>query len=302
MASIKYKKTPSPSAAGPRRAYATKGGIKSGNKQGNYGRTWWGDRWLKVFEPSAVEARLSQGRSYAKDGQVLTLDVESGIIKGTVQGNELKPFEVTIEVQKISEGFWEEAEEQLRDNSKVCAALLAGKLPEDIDSIFGDYPVSLFPNRLKHIKSSCTCGDWANPCRHTAAVYYVMAEQIDRDPFILFAIRGRSRLEVINVININDEDDSEAPSSEAFNEALPTSTKDFWHNFEDEQEVTPSGVTSAQLPTDALIVARLGPFPFWRGEAPIFEEVRLLYRSASHKAWELLLPEDREPNHDDDVE
>ena len=102
MAAIKYKKPASSSSTGTRRAYSTKGGIKSGTRQGNFGRTWWGERWLKVFEPSAVEARLAQGRSYAKEGQVLSVDIESGLIKGTVQGNELKPFDVTIEIKKIS--------------------------------------------------------------------------------------------------------------------------------------------------------------------------------------------------------
>ena len=291
MAAFKRTKTPSSSSAGSRRAYSTRGGIKSGNRQGTFGRTWWGQRWLKVFEPSAVESRLSSGRSFAREGQVLTVDIEPGLITGTVQGNELRPFDVRIEIKKVMEYIWEDAETAIAENSKLAATILSGKLPENIDSIFGSPKVSLFPNRLKDIKSSCTCSDWANPCKHSAAVYYVLSEQIDRDPFILFTLRGRTRSEIQNIIN-NDADGQIEEQAPAPGEPLPDSPEAFWGKTAHDENPRDSS-NLWHLSSDALIVARLGPFPFWRGENPLYEEVKLLYRSASHKAWELLLPEDQ---------
>lgn len=71
--------------------------------------------------------------------------------------------------------------------------LLAGEMPVDIEAIFQHVGLSLFPQTPRDIGFTCSCPDWGNPCKHAAAVYYLIAEQLDVDPFVLFHLRGRHR-------------------------------------------------------------------------------------------------------------
>jgi uncharacterized Zn finger protein len=78
-----------------------------------------------------------------------------------------------------------------------AARLLAGEMPREIDEVFRARRASLFPERPKDLKAACTCPDWANPCKHVAAVHYVLGDTFDRDPFLLFELRGRPRTAVL---------------------------------------------------------------------------------------------------------
>jgi uncharacterized Zn finger protein len=66
-------------------------------------------------------------------------------------------------------------------------------MPHDIDEAFAAAGVSLFPGDARELVSSCSCPDWSNPCKHVAAVYYLLAEAFDDDPFLIFAWRGRGK-------------------------------------------------------------------------------------------------------------
>ncbi|MGH8909765.1 MAG: SWIM zinc finger family protein, partial [Egibacteraceae bacterium] len=71
-------------------------------------------------------------------------------------------------------------------------ALLDGQMPEDVDEVLGACGVSLFP-RSAELTTSCSCPDWANPCKHVAAVHYVLAQTFDADPFLLPRLRDRDQ-------------------------------------------------------------------------------------------------------------
>ena len=77
------------------------------------------------------------------------------------------------------------------------AQLLAGEMPRDIEELFAACKVALFPRRTRELTARCTCPDWENPCKHIAAVYYLLAERFDDDPFLIFAWRGRSQDELL---------------------------------------------------------------------------------------------------------
>ena len=79
------------------------------------------------------------------------------------------------------------------DKPGYAARLLAGELPHEIEDVFAEAGAALFPERGSHLITSCTCPDWATPCKHAAAVCYLMAEAFDDDPFLLLAFRGRER-------------------------------------------------------------------------------------------------------------
>src|SRR6059036_1628093 len=86
-------------------------------------------------------------------------------------------------------------------NQAVFAAeLLAGEMPKEIDQAFRASGRSLFPAKVKDLQTACSCPDWANPCKHVAATHFVLGEAFDRDPFLLFELRGRSKDQVLSAL------------------------------------------------------------------------------------------------------
>src|SRR5205814_1228278 len=82
-----------------------------------------------------------------------------------------------------------------------AAKLMAGEMPQDIEQAFKDNKLSLFPEKLRDLETNCSCPDWSNPCKHIAAAYYLLGEEFDRDPFLLFKLRGLSREELIEALS-----------------------------------------------------------------------------------------------------
>src|SRR5262249_14112922 len=129
----------------------------------------------------------------ARGGQVLSVAIEKGMVKAKVQGSRPKPYDVTIEVATLSESNWAKVLDALGRQALFAAKLLAGEMPQDIEEPFKGVGLSLFPTKLGDLKTDCSCPDWSNPCKHIAAVYYLLGEEFDRDPFLIFALRGLSR-------------------------------------------------------------------------------------------------------------
>src|SRR5262245_45288521 len=172
---------------------AARGGIKAQTKRGQFGESWWAKRWIAVLESFDIGARLSRGRSYARSGQVLSIDVDKGKVKARVQGSRPTPYEVAIQVKELSAGEWAKLVKALSGQALFAAKLLAGEMPQDIEEVFEGAGLSLFPEKRGDLKTSCSCPDMSNPCKHIAAVYYLLGEEFDRDPFLLFKLRGLGR-------------------------------------------------------------------------------------------------------------
>src|SRR6476620_2436450 len=105
------------------RPRAAKGGIKAQSKRGQFGQSWWAKRWIQVLESFDIGARLGRGRSYARKGQVLNIEIEKGTVKANVQGSRPKPYDVKIELKPLAAEDWAKATAAL-----VGQALFAAKL------------------------------------------------------------------------------------------------------------------------------------------------------------------------------
>jgi len=165
---------------------AVKGGIKAQSKRGGFGESWWARCWIGVLESFNIGARLGRGRSYARNGQVLSIEIEKGEVKAKVQGSRSKPYDINIHVKTLSAADWRKLAKALSHQAIFLAKLLAGQMPEDIEKAFKGVGLSLFPEKLRDLKTDCSCPDWSNPCKHIAAVYYLLREEFDRDPFMIF--------------------------------------------------------------------------------------------------------------------
>jgi uncharacterized Zn finger protein len=181
----------------PTRPIEVKDGIKAKSKQGKFVQTWWADRWIKALTALMDSARLSRGRSYARRGQVIDIQVTPGQVSSRVQGSRPKPYKVNIQLQPLSDAQWETVLDALAEQAIFAAQLLNGEMPPNVEEVFQAVKVPLFPARRGDLQTDCSCPDWANPCKHIAAVYYLLGEQFDRDPFLLFELRGRDKEAII---------------------------------------------------------------------------------------------------------
>ncbi|MGC8893851.1 MAG: SNF2-related protein [candidate division WOR-3 bacterium] len=151
-----------------------------------FGRTWWGQAWINALENLGrhYANRLPRGRSYARGGNVLSVRIlEDGLVVASVQGTMRTPYKVRISLRSLSKKETNNLARRVRENPFMLAELLSGKLPDGLGPL-------ILPSREDEFETYCSCPDWANPCKHIAAVLYVLANEIDKDPFILFRLRG----------------------------------------------------------------------------------------------------------------
>lgn len=172
---------------------SVEGGVKARSVRGAIGTSWWSRRFLEVLESLGVGSRLQRGRSYARRGQVLSLEIEAGAVVAGVQGSRARPYRVRIGIAAFGKAEWSAVEEALAGDAWYVATLLAGEMPADIEDVFTAVGLSLFPRSARELSMDCSCPDWEVPCKHLAAVFYLLAEQFDDDPFRILAWRGRER-------------------------------------------------------------------------------------------------------------
>jgi uncharacterized Zn finger protein len=175
------------------RPIPVEGGIRARSKRGSIGEQWWSRRFIDVLESLGMSGRLQRGRRYARAGQVLDLEISSGYVTARVQGSRATPYKVRIQVLPLTTGQWQRVEQALAGQALFRARLLAGEMPAEIEDVFAQCGTPLFPRSARDLDMRCSCPDWEVPCKHLAAVCYVLAEQFDDDPFGMLAWRGRGR-------------------------------------------------------------------------------------------------------------
>jgi len=182
----------------PSRPLPAEGGIKARSKRGSIGEQWWSRRFIDVLESLGMSGRLARGRNYARRGQVLGFEISCGYVTAQVQGSRPRPYRVRIQVTPLTTPQWRKVEQALAGQALFRAKLLAGEMPREIEEVFADCGTPLFPRWARDMEMSCSCPDWGVPCKHLAAVCYVLAEAFDLDPFGILAWRGRGREDLLS--------------------------------------------------------------------------------------------------------
>jgi uncharacterized Zn finger protein len=260
------------------------GGIKG---QGKGGSSWWAKRWIAVLEGFDLSNRLQRGRTYARKGQVTAIDIAAGRVTAKVQGSAPRPYSVRIEVRTLSAADRDRLIAELNSQAVFAAKLLAGEMPADIERAFEKAGLSLFPKSLAEIDTDCSCPDWSNPCKHVAAVYYLIGEEFDRDPFLLFRLRGLDREALLAKLGTMRQEDE--PRASLPREPLPTAPTEFWAKAPEEAF---GEVQSPPVP--AGLVRRLGKFPFWRGERSPATALEAAYIEAGRRGLAVFVGERKE--------
>ena len=264
-------------------------------------KTWWGKEFLKALEEYMDTGRLSRGRSYSKPRRRKKFSIRQGKITATVMGNistyfevyETPYYKVEIEFQEIASTRWNAILKRLGSNADWVTHLVLGEVPPSIDEALEGSKVKLLPRSHREIRSECSCPDGANPCKHIASIYYHLASLIDRDPLLLFELRGLERSKLLEAVSksefgsaLQGEADPAIPDlaasareprypsvGTARSEAPVSDLRAFWRG-----RPVPREADRQVPPVSALLLRREGDYPeFWRRETSFLETMAAIY-------------------------
>ncbi|GII76087.1 hypothetical protein Sru01_10690 [Sphaerisporangium rufum] len=176
------------------------GGIRARSRRGSIGEQWWSRRFVDILEGVCDAGRLARGRSYARKGQVLEIEVSAGLVAARVQGSRPEPYRVAVRVPAYGPREWAGIVTALAGRAVYRAKLLAGEMPPEIEEVFAGLGLPLFPAGPGELEMTCSCPDWGHPCKHLSAVLYLLAEAFDDDPFLVLAWRGRPREDLLDAL------------------------------------------------------------------------------------------------------
>jgi uncharacterized Zn finger protein len=264
-----------------------------------FGRNWWSQRFVSAIEQFTDAGRLSRGRSYARGNKVKSFEITGGEVTAQVRGSVNPYFGVykeplyatTIEFTPISEPQWNAAIAFIASKSGFLSKLMLNEIPENIEEPFATLGIHLLPQTRKELKTQCSCPDYSNPCKHIAGVYYLLGAELDRDPYLLFELRGMSRERFQAAL-------AETPLGKALAQELngPEILPQPIGSYYPRPALVPVGAADlktfwvghkrlpkdVQLPTPSLVsgvlVKKQGDFPaFWEGESSFLETMAEIY-------------------------
>ncbi len=166
-----------------------------------FSRTWWGQRFIEALEQFTDPSRLGRGRSYASGGRILDYTLANGTVAARVRGSinpyfgvyEEPIYKTSITIKAISAADWTKVIQQIASRADLITKLLLNEMPDTIEEAFSRLDLHLLPHSQRDFVTECSCPDYANPCKHIAGVYYLLASALDQDPFVMFELRGLSR-------------------------------------------------------------------------------------------------------------
>ena len=170
-----------------------------------FGKTWWGNEWLKSLTHIDYANRIPRGSAYARKGAVRSIDVTGNVITARVSGSRPTPYKVTIRVPLFKKEQTDLLMKKLLEQPALISKLLNRELDPEVFQVARRMGLNLFPQRWDDLDMNCSCPDWAVPCKHLAAVIYMMSREIDNDPFLVFSMHGVDLLEELKKRHVEIE-------------------------------------------------------------------------------------------------
>ncbi|HEY9881187.1 MAG TPA: SWIM zinc finger family protein [Leptolyngbyaceae cyanobacterium] len=270
-----------------------------------FSRTWWGQEFIKALEQFTEPSRLGRGRSYARGGKVKSFEIEDGIVTALVRGSVNPYFGVyteplyttTLEITPISKAKWAAVIALMATKASLISRLMLNEIPDTLEEAFATLGLHLLPHSEQDFKTDCSCPDWSNPCKHIAGVYYLIAAELDRDPFLLFELRGISRQDL--KAELAKTPLGQALSSELtaqpkaldpvqayytrpkVEEGVTPNLKNFWQG---EKRLPQTIEAPPQTTVPALMIKKQGDLPpFWHRDNSFIEVMEELYERVKTK-------------------
>jgi len=178
-------------------------GIRAQESRTGHGRSWWFREWIARLEMMGAMGRFARGRSYAVSGQVVSLEIAGPRVTAKIVGTRSEPYVSVLDFRVPEAEARDRIIRAITAEPILLARLLADDLPTEVREIFRAEGFDLFPGgklgpRRYDVTTSCTCPDYANPCKHTSAVLYLLGEEASRHPLTLLELRGITEKELLN--------------------------------------------------------------------------------------------------------
>lgn len=266
-------------------------------------RTWWGRRFIEALEAFTDSARLARGRGYANNDRVKSWKLEKGGVNAKIRGNvnpyygvyEEPTYQTRIALKAISSEDWTHVIRDLGSQAAFVSRLLLNEVPDTIEKPFEALDLHLLPHRAREIETRCSCPDYYNPCKHIAGLCYVLAAELDRDPFLLFELRGLPRADLFRqlrqtplgkalVQHLEAQGDGPVQTVDSyFTQPRPLSLDNapdpdrFWQG---RKRLPDAPDMDSQPAIPALLVKKGGAFPeFWTKDTPFPEVMEAVYEA-----------------------
>lgn len=160
----------------------------------NIATTFWGKAWCDHIEALAdFESRLPKGRTYVRNGSVCHLEIKQGRVEAYVCGSEL--YEVAVDIQPLDAERWKQIKQRCAGRIGTALELLQGKFSTEVMGLLTDPNDGMFPS-TDDFDLDCSCPDFVRLCKHLAAVLYGVGARLDREPELLFLLRGVDPMEL----------------------------------------------------------------------------------------------------------
>jgi uncharacterized Zn finger protein/superfamily II DNA or RNA helicase len=193
-----FEKRPAPKAA-------------AGATRKSYGTTWWGKQWLQALENIDYSNRLPRGRTYANKGLVQNLHIQGNAITAQVQGSMPKPYKISLTVPVFDAKAQENLLRIVTENPLFLSKLLNRELPPELNEACHKQGIHIFPRRWDDLKGTCSCPDYAVPCKHLAAALYIVANEIDKNPFVVFDLHNFKLVEALQTAGYTEDAQEDVP-------------------------------------------------------------------------------------------
>ena len=179
-------------------------------------KTWWGEKWLDALNGVYYTNRIGRGKTYANTGRVYDILINDNLVLAKVKGNYQSYYNVSVEFRQFTQSEKNTIIKTIYENPQITSALLNHKLPAELYELIKKEGVNVFPTSHRDLKTSCNCPDYAPICKHIAGLVYMIAMEIDKDPFLIFKLQG---LDLLDALNYEVEEESIKDISELFTHA-----------------------------------------------------------------------------------
>jgi uncharacterized Zn finger protein len=206
----------------------------------DWARNWWGAAWVEKMERLAEPRRFAEGAKYARTGFLPAIRFDGRTVAARVQVPHEPPYTVRISFDPFSHEKWDGLLAEVRDRGALATSISSGDLPLEIQTAFSKAKLRFMPERYVDLHLECPCPDWLKPCKHLVAVWLKFARDFDRDPFLVFELRGLKRDELLAILRnqrpATVPEREETDAAEEFQEiavpmelaALPADPEAFW--------------------------------------------------------------------------
>jgi uncharacterized Zn finger protein len=204
---------------------------------------WWLTAWVEKIQKLAESQRLVQGAELARTKQLQHCRRDGRTLIAAVQARGEPSFTVRITFGAFEQEQWEQLFANIRDWRALAGSLAAFDLPLEMQTAFAKAKLRFMPERYADLHLECGCTDWLKPCKHLVAAWLKFGNDFERDPLLLFELRGMERAQLFALLR--------GAVQESVAEPEP----------EEEIEVEPVPIHLQPLPTDPAAFWAAPPLP-----------------------------------------